>query len=184
MTGLGMLDCKKALEEAQGDIEKAIDLLRKRGAALADKRADKETTEGVIVAYIHPGDQMAVMIEVDCETDFVARTADLKTFARDIAMHIAAMKPVCVSPEEVDAAYLAKEREIAVEQLKAQGKPANMIEKIIEAKMAKVASEVSLLKQPFVKDDKKTVEDLVKEMSAKTGENIRIKRFVRFEIGA
>jgi elongation factor Ts len=184
MTGLGMLDCKKALEEAQGDIEKAIDLLRKRGAALADKRADKETTEGVIVSYIHPGDQMAVMIEINCETDFVARTADLKAFAKDVAMHIAAMKPVCVSPEEVDAAYLAKEREIAVEQLKAQGKPANMIDKIIEAKMAKVASEVSLLKQPFVKDDKKTVEDLVKEMSAKTGENIRIKRFVRFEIGA
>jgi elongation factor Ts len=183
ITGLGMLDCKKALEEAQGDIEKAIDLLRKRGAALADKRADRETTQGIVVTYIHPGDQTGVLVEVNCETDFVARTADLKAFAKDIAMHIAANKPVCVSPDQVDAAYLAKEKEIATEQLKTQGKPANMIEKIIEGKMAKIASDVSLLKQPFVKDDKKTVEDIIKEVSAKTGENIKIKRFARFEIG-
>jgi elongation factor Ts len=183
ITGLGMLDCKKALEEAQGDIEKAIDLLRKRGAALADKRADKETTQGLVVCYIHPGDQTGVLIEVNCETDFVARTDALKAFAKDLAMHIAASKPICVSPDQVDQAYLAKEKEIAIEQLKSQGKPANMIEKIIEGKMSKIASDVSLLKQPFVKDDSKTVEDLVKEISAKTGENIRIKRFARFEIG-
>ncbi|OGB86160.1 elongation factor Ts [candidate division TM6 bacterium RIFCSPHIGHO2_12_FULL_38_8] len=183
ITGLGMLDCKKALEEAQGDIEKAIDLLRKRGAALADKRADKETSQGIIVSYMHPGDQIGVLVEVNCETDFVARTEDIKIFAKDIAMHIAASKPLCVSPDQVDQAYLAKEKEIAIEQLKTQGKPANMIEKIIEGKMSKIAAEVSLLKQPFVKDEKKTIEDLIKEVSAKTGENIKIKRFARFEIG-
>jgi len=183
MTGLGMLDCKKALEEANGDIPQAIDLLRKRGAALADKRADRETSQGVVVTYIHPGDQTGVLVEINCETDFVARTEDLKAFARDIAMHIAAMKPKYVSPEQVDQAYLDKEKEIAIEQLKAQGKPANMIEKIIEGKMSKIASDVSLLKQPFVKDDQKTIEDLLKELSAKTGENIRVKQFARFEIG-
>jgi elongation factor Ts len=183
MTGLGMLDCKKALEEANGDIEKAIELLRKRGAALADKRADRETTQGIVVSYIHPGDQTGVMVELNCETDFVARTQDVKNIAKDIAMHIAASKPVYVSPDQVDAAFIAKEKEIAIEQLKAQGKPANMIDKIIEGKMAKIASEVSLLKQPFVKDEQKTIEDILKELSAKTGENIRVKRFCRFEIG-
>jgi len=183
MTGLGMLDCKKALEEANGDIPQAIDLLRKRGAALADKRADRETSQGVVVSYIHPGDQTGVLVEINCETDFVARTDDLKAFARDIAMHIAAMKPKYVSPDQVDQAYLEKEKEIAIEQLKAQGKPANMIEKIIEGKMSKIASDVSLLKQPFVKDEQKTIEDLLKELSAKTGENIRVKQFARFEIG-
>jgi elongation factor Ts len=183
MTGLGMLDCKKALEEANGDIEKAIELLRKRGAALADKRADRETTQGVVVAYIHPGDQTGVLIEINCETDFVARTQDVKNIARDIAMHIAANKPVYVSPEQVDPAFIEKEKEIAIAQLKAQGKPEAMITKIIEGKMAKIASEVSLLKQPFVKDEQKTVEDILKELSAKTGENIRVKRFARFEIG-
>lgn len=183
ITGLGMLDCKKALEEAQGDVEKAIDLLRKRGAALADKRADRETTQGTIVSYIHPGDQIGVLIEINCETDFVAHTDDIKTFAKDVAMHIAASKPICVSPDQVDQAYLTKEKEIAIEQLKTQGKPANMIEKIIEGKMSKIAADVSLLKQPFVKDNSKTVEDILKEISAKTGENIRIKRFARFEIG-
>ncbi len=183
MTGLGMLDCKKALDEANGDIEKAIELLRKRGTALADKRADKETTQGIVVSYIHPGDQTGVLVEVNCETDFVARTDAVKAFAKDIAMHIAAMKPQYVSPDQVDAAFLIKEKEIAIEQLKTQGKPAAMIEKIIDGKMSKIASDVSLLKQPFVKDEKKTIEDLLKELSAKTGENIKIKRFARFEIG-
>lgn len=183
MTGLGMLDCKKALEEAGGDIEKAIDLLRKRGTALADKRADRETSQGIVVSYIHPGDQTGVLIELNCETDFVARTNDIKAIAKDLAMHIAACKPVYVSPDQVDAAYLEKEKEIAIEQLKGQGKPQAMIDKIIEGKMSKIASEVSLLKQPFVKDEKKTVEELLKELSAKTGENIKVKRFVRFEIG-
>lgn len=184
MTGLGMLDCKKALEEAHGDIEKSIELLRKRGTALADKRADKETSQGVIVSYIHPGDQMAVLVELNCETDFVARTEAVKAVAKDIAMHIAAMKPQYVSPDQVDAAFLEKEKDIAIELLKSQGKPAAMIDKIIEGKMSKIASDVSLLKQQFVKDEAKTIEELLKELSAKTGENIKIKRFARFEIGA
>ncbi|MFA5999296.1 MAG: translation elongation factor Ts [Candidatus Babeliales bacterium] len=184
MTGLGMLDCKKALEEANGDIEKSIELLRKRGTALADKRADKETTQGIVVSYIHPGDQTGVLLELNCETDFVSSTEAVKTCARDIAMHIAAMKPKYVSPDQVDAAFLQKEKEIATELLKSQGKPANMIEKIIEGKMAKIASDVSLLKQPFVKDESKTIEELLKELSAKTGENIKVKQFARFEIGA
>ncbi|MCX5923535.1 MAG: translation elongation factor Ts [Candidatus Dependentiae bacterium] len=184
MTGLGMLDCKKALEEANGDIEKSIELLRKRGTALADKRADKETSQGVIVSYIHPGDQMAVLVELNCETDFVARTEAVKAVAKDIAMHIAAMKPQYVSPDQVDAAFIEKEKDIAIELLKSQGKPAAMIEKIIEGKMSKIASDVSLLKQQFVKDEAKTIEELLKELSAKTGENIKIKRFARFEIGA
>lgn len=183
MTGLGMLDCKKALEEASGDLEKAIDLLRKRGAALAEKRADRDTTQGVVVSYIHPGDQTGVLIELNCETDFVARTDDLKALAKDLAMHVAACKPMYVSPDQVDQAYLAKEKEIAIEQLKSQGKPAAMVDKIIEGKMAKIASDVSLLKQAFVKNEQKTIEELLKEISAKTGENIKIKRFVRFEIG-
>ncbi|MCX5923832.1 MAG: translation elongation factor Ts [Candidatus Dependentiae bacterium] len=184
MTGLGMLDCKKALEEANGDIEKSIELLRKRGTALADKRADKETTQGIVVSYIHPGDQTGVLLELNCETDFVSSTEAVKSCARDIAMHIAAMKPVYVSPDQVDAAFLAKEKDIAIELLKSQGKPAAMIEKIIEGKMSKIASEVSLLKQPFVKDESKTIEELLKELSAKTGENIKVKQFARFEIGA
>jgi len=183
ITGLGMLDCKKALEEANGDIEKSIELLRKRGTALADKRADKETSQGIIVSYIHPGDQIAVLIELNCETDFVARTEAIKVCARDIAMHIVAIKPQYVSADQVDAAFLAKEKEIAIEQLKGQGKSEAMIEKIIDSKMAKIASDVSLLKQAFVKDEKKTIEELLKELSAQTGENIRIKRFSRFEIG-
>jgi len=182
VTGLGMLDCKKALEESQGNIEQAIELLRKRGVALANKRSDKETTQGIVVSYIHPGDQVGVLIEINCETDFVARTEEIKTIAKDIAMHIAAMKPICVSPEQVDQAYLEKEKEIAIEQLKTQGKPANMIEKIIEGKMSKIASDVSLLKQPFVKDEQKTIEEILKALSAKTGENIRVKQFSRFEI--
>ena len=182
MTGRGMLDCKKALEEANSDVEKAIEILRKRGAAIADKRADRATAQGLVFAYIHPGDQTGVMVEVNCETDFVARTDAIKQLAKDVAMHIAVMKPHCVSPDEVDATFLAKEKEIAIEQLKTQGKPAAMIEKIIESKILKIASDVSLLKQAFIKDEKKSIEDLVKEFSAKTGENIKIRRFARFEI--
>ncbi|MBI2353044.1 elongation factor Ts [Candidatus Dependentiae bacterium] len=183
MTGLGMLDCKKALEESNGDIDKAIEILRKRGVALAGKRVGKETTQGLVFAYIHPGDQTGVLVELNCETDFVARTPALKDFAKDLSMHIAACKPLYLSPEEVDQAYVDKEREIAIAQLKEQGKPANMIEKIIEGKISKIRNDVSLLKQPFVKNDKKLIEEIVQELSAKTGENVKIKRFCRFVIG-
>lgn len=183
MTGLGMLDCKKALEESNGDIDKAIEILRKRGVALAGKRAGKETTQGLVFAYIHPGDQTGVLVELNCETDFVARTPALKEFAKDVAMHIAAIKPMYLVPEQVEQSYLDKEREIAIAQLKEQGKPANMIDKIIEGKMSKICNDVCLIKQPFIKNDKKTVEEVMQELSAKTGENIKIKRFSRFVIG-
>jgi elongation factor Ts len=184
ITGLGMLDCKKALETSNGDIDKAIEELRKRGAAVASKRADKDTAEGIVVAYIHPGAQTGVLIEVNCETDFVARTEDIKNFAQDVAMHIAALKPMCLAPEDVDAAFLEKEKEIIRVQLANEGKPANFIENIVAGKVNKIYSEVCLLKQHFVKDDKKTIEDLLKELVAKTGENVRIKKFSRFEVGA
>lgn len=183
MTGLGMLDCKKALEESNSDIDKAVEILRKRGIALAGKRADKDTSEGIVFSYIHPGDQTGVMVEINCETDFVARTENIKNFAKDVAMHIAAIKPKYIKPEEVEESFLAKEREIAIAQLKEQGKPENMIEKIVDGKMKKIYNEVCLLKQPFVKDDKKTVEEIIQELSAKTGEKIQINKFCRFEIG-
>lgn len=183
ITGLGMLDCKKALEATEGNIEKAIEELRKKGAAIASKRANNTTAEGVVVAYIHPGDQTGVLVEVNCETDFVARNEALKNFTYDIAMHIAALKPLFLAPEDVNQEFLAKEREIAAEQLKNEGKPAAMIQKIVEGKMNKIYGEVCLLKQYFIKDDKKTVEELLKEIIAKTGENIKIKRFARFEVG-
>jgi elongation factor Ts len=183
MTGLGMLDCKKALEATEGNIEKAVEELRKKGAAVASKRANNATAEGLVVAYIHPGDQTGVLVELNCETDFVARTAATKAFAYDIAMHIAALKPLFLTPEDVDAAFLAKEEEIAREILKNEGKPAAMIDKIVAGKMNKIYSEVCLTKQSFIKDDSKTIEELLKELIAKTGENIRIKRFARFEVG-
>ena len=184
MTGLGMMDCKKALAEAEGNIEKAVEILRKRGVALAGKRAGKETSQGLVFSYIHPGDQTGVLVELNCETDFVARNDQMKEFAKDIAMHIAAIKPKFIQPEDVSEEFLAKEREIAVAQLKEQGKPENMIDKIVDGKMNKIYSEVCLLKQPFIKDDKKTVEEVLQELSAKTGEKVQVKQFARFEIGA
>lgn len=183
ITGLGMLDCKNALEASGGNIEKAIEELRKKGAAVANKRANNATAEGIVVAYIHPGDQTGVLVELNCETDFVARTAATKAFAYDIAMHIAALKPLYIAPEDVDATFLAKEEEIARELLKNEGKPTAMIDKIVEGKMKKIYGEVCLLKQTFIKDENRTVEELLKELIAKTGENIKVKRFARFEVG-
>jgi elongation factor Ts len=184
ISGLGMLDCKKALEEAGNDLDKAIELLRKKGAAVAAKRADKGTSEGIIHAYIHPGSQIGVLIEINCETDFVAKLDEIKTFANDVCLQIAALKPQFLSPEEVDPSFLAKEREILAAQLKDSGKPANMLDKIVEGRVSKLYSEICLLNQPFLKNDKLTVEEAAKELIGKTGENIKIKRFARFEIGA
>lgn len=184
MSGMGMMDCKKALEESNGDIEKALEILRKKGASVAAKRADKNTAEGLIHAYIHPGSRIGVLIEVNCETDFVAKTADVKQFAADVCMHIAAMKPMYLSPEEVDPKFLAHEKDIFVEQLKTSGKPEKVINQIVEGKVNKLYSEVCLLKQQFVKNDQKSIEDLLNELMAKTGERIVIKRFARFEIGS
>ncbi len=183
-TGVGMMDCKKALTESNGDIEKAIELLRKKGAAIAAKRSGNVTIEGLVHAYIHPGSRIGVLLEINCETDFVARTDALKQFAADICLHIAAMKPQYVSPEEVDSAFLEKERSIFREQLAASGKPEKIVEQILEGKISKLYTEICLMQQPFVKNDKMTIDDVLKDLIAKLGENIKIKRFARFEIGS
>lgn len=183
-TGMGMLDCRKALEEADGNIEKAVELLRKRGAAIAEKRSGKQTAEGIIHAYIHPGDQLGVLVEVNCETDFVARTKDLKDFANNICMQIAAQKPLYLSPEEVDAKFLEHEKSVFKAQLADSGKPEKIIDQIVEGKVNKLYAEVCLLKQVYIKNDQLTIEQLLQEVIAKTGENVKIKRFARFEIGS
>jgi len=183
ITGLGMMDCKKALEEANGDLEKALDLLRKKGAVAAAKRADKETAQGLVHAYIHPGSRLGVMIEINCETDFVARTQDIEQFAKDVCMHIAALKPLYLSPDQVDPKFLEHEIEVFKAQLANSGKPEKVIQQIVEGKVKKLYSEVCLLEQQFVKNDEQTVAEVLQHLIAKTGENIRIKRFARFEIG-
>jgi len=184
VTGLGMMDCKKALEEAEGDFDKAIDLLRKKGASIAAKRLDKQTAEGIVHAYIHPGSKIGVLVEINCETDFVARTQDMLDFAKSLCLHITALKPMYLVPEDVDAKFLEHEKEIYKAQLADLGKPEKVLASIIEGKINKLYQEICLLKQTWVKDDQKTVSDIVQELIAKTGENIRIRRFARFEIGA
>lgn len=182
-TGVGMMDCKKALEEANGDMEQAITILRKKGAAVAAKRAGNETSQGLVCSYIHAGSQVGVLVELNCETDFVARTDAVKQFAQDVAIHIAACKPLCVDAAGLDPAYLEKERAFFTEQLVSSGKPAAMIEKIVEGKVQKLYSDVCLMGQPFVKNDKVTIDDLLKDLIAKMGEKIMIRRFVRYEVG-
>lgn len=184
ITGLGMMDCKKALEETDGDVEKAVELLRKKGAAIASKRSDKSTAEGLVHAYIHPGARVGVMIEVNCETDFVANTDAIKQFASDICMHIAALKPLYLAPENVDAKFVELEKNIFAEQLKTSGKPEKVINQILEGKINKLYDDICLLRQKFVKNDQLTVQDLLNDLMAKTGERIQIKRFARYEIGA
>lgn len=182
-TGLGMMDCKKALTETNGDIEKAIEILRKKGSLVAEKRSGNKTSQGIIHSYIHSGSQVGVLLEINCETDFVARNDAIKELAQNICMQIAALKPTCISKEEVDTDKLEKEKDVHREILKKEGKPANMIENIVEGKLKKFYAEHCLLNQTFIKDEKKTVEDIVKEVIAKVGENIKINKFSRFEIG-
>jgi elongation factor Ts len=181
-TGAGLLDCKKALTEANGNVEEAITILRKRGAASAAKKAERATREGLVESYIHVGGKVGVMIEVNCETDFVARNDEFKTLCRDLCLQIAAANPTYVRREEVPEADLAKEREIAMAQ--AQGKPPAAIQKIIEGKLEKYYSIVCLLDQPFVKVPEKSVKDIITEKIAKIGENIQVRRFVRYQLGA
>lgn len=181
-TGAGMMDCKKALEESKGDIEKAIEHLRKKGAATAAKRAEREAKEGLVATYNH-GARIASMVEVNCETDFVARNEDFKQFVKDMAMQVAASAPAFVSREDVPKEVVEKEREIEAEKLKKEGKPAEIIEKILEGKMEKFYGEVCLLEQPFIKDCDVRVQDLLNEQIAKIGEKIQIRRFERFELG-
>ncbi|MFH1144108.1 MAG: translation elongation factor Ts [Candidatus Eisenbacteria bacterium] len=182
-TGAGMMDCKKALAETGGDLEKAIEYLRKIGIASAAKRAHREAAQGRIECYIHPGDQIGVLLEVNSETDFVAKTQDFKAFCHEVAMHVAAARPLAVSTDDLDAAVVAKEREILLDQVRNSGKPENIWERIVEGRMKKFYEEVCLLEQPWVKDGERTIGTLAKELSGKVGENIVIRRFACFQVG-
>ena len=182
-TGAGMMDCKKALKECDGDVEKAMDHLRKIGMAAASKRAHREAAQGRVETYIHPGNQVGVMLEVNSETDFVARTDDFIQFCHEVAMHIAAAKPMSVSQDELARDAVEKEREILLEQVKNSGKPENIWGKIVDGRMQKFYEEACLLEQPWVRDPKQKIEDLRKVLSGKTGENIIIKRFSLFQVG-
>lgn len=180
-TNVGMMDCKKALAEAKGDLEQAEIILRKKGLSKAGSKADRAANQGVIASYIHMGGSVGVLIEVNSETDFVARNDSFKEFVKDLTLHIAAASPTCVSREQVDPALIAKERDIAAGQV--AGKPANIIEKIVDGKIEKFYSTVCLLEQQFIKDDSKTIKDLLAAKIAELGENLVIRRFVRYQVG-
>lgn len=182
-TGAGFLECKKALDENQGNIEKAIDFLRQKGLAAAGKKASRVANDGRIHSYIHGAGKIGVMVEVNCETDFVAKTDEFVALANDIAMHIAAANPRYLNKESVEAADLEREREIFRVQAKESGKPAQVIDKIVEGKLSKFYEEACLMNQKFVKDPDKSIEELIKANIAKLGENITIRRFVRFQLG-
>ena len=183
-TGAGMMDCKKALQETDGDLEAAIDYLRAKGAAKAAKRAAKSANEGTIGSYLHFGGKIGVLVELNCETDFVAKTDDFMELAKDLAMHVAAANPISVSPDDIPAEVVEREKGIFLEQVKAEGKPDHIAEKIVEGKLRKFFEESSLLKQAFVKDPQKSIEQLITEVSAKTGEKIEVARFTRLQVGA
>lgn len=184
-TGAGMMECKRALEESGGDVEAAIDLLRSRGAAKAAKRADRETKEGTIGSYVHTNQKIGVLVEVQCETDFVARNDAFQQLARDLAMHIAAANPVALDADGIPADVVERERAVYLEQVRNEGKPAAMHEKIVDGKLRKFFQESTLMGQIFVKDPagKQTIQELVQEASAKTGENVVVRRFVRYQLG-
>jgi elongation factor Ts len=182
-TGAGMMDCKQALTECDADIEKATDFLRKKGLATAAKRAGRAMSEGVIQSYIHMGGKIGVLVEVNCETDFVAKNEDFQAFAKNVAMHVAATSPVGLKEEDVPEDVIAREREIYKAQALEAGKPEKIVEKIVDGKMAKFFKESCLLNQPYVKNPDITIADLINELIAKIGENITIKRFARFQIG-
>ena len=181
-TGVGMMECKKALTETKGDMDKAVDYLRKKGLASATKKEGRIAAEGVVGTYIHNG-KIGVMVEVNCETDFVAKNQDFLTFTKDVSMHIAASDPKFVKAEEIDEAFKQKEAEIYAAQLKEQGKPENMIAKIVEGKLAKLAQEVCLYEQKFVKNPDLSIKDLINELTLKLGEKIVVRRFVRWNLG-
>ncbi len=182
-TGAGMADCKKALVECDADVEKAIDYLRKKGLAKAAKKAGREATEGLVVSYIHGGGRIGVLVEINCETDFVARNDDFVGFARDVAMQIAAMNAQYVRADEVPADAIARERDILMAKAKESGKPEQFLTKMVDGQIAKWMKEICLVDQPFVKNQDKTIEVILQELVSKIGENIKIRRFVRFELG-
>lgn len=182
-TGAGIMDCKKALAESKGDLEGAIDYLRKKGLSAAAKKSGRVTSEGLVSSYIHAGGKIGVLVEVNCETDFVARNEEFQRLVRDIAMHIAAARPSCLQREDVPQDILDRERDIFREQALASGKPEKVVDKIIEGRLEKYFGEVCLMEQPFVKDTDITVKDLINQSIAKIGENILIRRFARYELG-
>ena len=182
-TGAGMMDCKNALSEVEGDVEKAIELLRKKGLATAQKRAGRALSEGIIQSYIHMTGKLGVLVEVNCETDFVAKNEDFQEFTKNIAMHIAATNPLGISPEDISQEIIEKEKEIYRAQALDMGKPENVVDKIVEGKLKKFYQENCLLNQPYVRDTDISIADLLNQMIAKIGENISIKRFVRYQIG-
>jgi elongation factor Ts len=182
-TGAGIADCKKALQESDGDMDKAVEFLRKRGLAAAAKKAGRIASEGLVHSYIHGGGRVGVMVEINCETDFVAGTDEFEAFCHDVALHIAAFSPLFVKPEEISADLLAKEREIYREQGLAEGKPEHIVDKIVEGRVKKYYNEVCLLEQPWVKDQDRKTRDVLTELVAKIGENINIRRFVRYQLG-
>ena len=182
-TGAGMMDCKKALSENDGDMEKAIDFLRQKGLAVAAKRSGRATSEGVVETYIHAGGKLGVMVELNCETDFVAKTDDFRQFARDVAMHIAAANPVSLTREDVPVDIVERERQIYMQQALESGKPANIVEKMVVGKIDRFLSEICLLDQQCVKNPEKTIQELMTELVGKMGENISIRRFARFQVG-
>ena len=183
MTGAGMMDCKRALTETDGDLEKAVDLLRATGSAKAAKRAQKSANEGTVGSYVHFDSRTAVIVELNCETDFVANTDGFKALAKDLALHIASMAPVSVSSDEIPADVIAREKAVYLQQVKEEGKPDHIVDKIVEGKLNKFFKESTLLAQPFVKDPDKTIEELITETSAKTGEKIEVARFYRIKVG-
>ena len=182
-TGVGMMDCKKALTDADGDMEKAVINLREQGLAKAAKKADRTAKEGIIASYIHPGDKLGVLVEINCETDFVARTEDFRTFCKDISMQIAAASPLVVNREDISQDQIKAEREIYRTQALNDGKPEKIVDKIVDGKIEKYYGEVVLLEQAFIKDTDKTIKDYLMETIARLGENMNIKRFVRFYLG-
>lgn len=183
MTGAGMMDCKKALTETDGDIEKAIVFLREKGLASADKKSGRVAAEGAVGSYIHMGGKIGVLVEINCETDFVAQNSEFQTFVKDIAMHIAASNPTYLTREEVPDAEVAKEKEILTHQALNEGKPEKIVEKMVEGRISKMYKEICLLEQPYVKDPDMTVEEYLKAKIATIGENIVIRRFVRYQMG-
>jgi elongation factor Ts len=183
-TGAGMMDCKRALEEAGGDMEKASEILRKKGIAKAEKRTGRTASQGLVVSYIHHNQQVGVLLELNCETDFVARNEALGQLARELALHVASADPIGVGPEDVPAELIDRERRIAEEQVAAEKKPEQIRAKIVDGKIRKFVAERTLLEQPFVKNDKITVGELIKEASGKLGETISVRRFARFQVGA
>jgi elongation factor Ts len=182
-TGAGIMDCKEALLDSDGNVEKAVDFLRKKGIAKAEKKVGREADQGVVLSYIHPGNRIGVLVEVNCETDFVAKTDGFQSFVKNIAMQIAATNPLSVTRDGIDSVVVDKEKEIFTEQAKLSGKPDNVLEKIIEGKIEKFYQESCLLEQSFIKDSDKSVQDILMETIATLGENISITRFSRFEVG-